>query len=149
MSDLRLKPCTRCRRLFPVAQGRSLCSECESKRLQERKEARDYRSEYLKRSESEDKRLRKFYKSKEWRNTSLAYQVSAGHRSEECGALGTDVHHVVPVQTPEGWKRRFDPSNLRLLCVGCHNRAHGRTFGGGHGKEQDADVRPGEEQAGS
>ncbi len=62
--------------------------------------------------------------------TSRQYAVSAGHKCEECGNIGTDVHHVVPIQTPEGWERRFDFTNLKLLCIRCHNKAHGRTFGG-------------------
>lgn len=114
---------------MPVANGTSLCSDCDRKRLEERKKDRDYRKEYLDRSATEDKRLRRFYNSKEWRMTSRQYMVEKGHRCEECGSIGTDVHHMVPIQTSDGWKRRFDWDNLRLLCVRCHNKAHGREFG--------------------
>ena len=70
--------------------------------------------------------MAKFYRSKGWLALSRWYAVSVGHRCEECGGVGTDVHHVASIDTPEGWARRLDPSNLRLLCVRCHNRAHGR-----------------------
>lgn len=129
MPDMRLKPCTRCKRLIPVRTGVSLCRECEAKRLESRRQRRDYKSEYANRSQTEDKRFRQFYRSKEWHLTSRQYAVKAGHRCEECGGIGTDVHHIVPVQCDEGWKRRFDFDNLKLLCVRCHNEAHGRTFG--------------------
>lgn len=93
-----------------------------------RKRDRDYKREYAERKETEDPSLRRFYRSKEWTMTSRRYAQSVGYRCEECGNWGTDVHHVVPIQEPEGWNRRFDESNLKMLCVSCHNAAHGRTF---------------------
>ena len=50
---------------------------------------------------------------------------------EECGAVGTEVHHIIHL-TPENVT---DPSiatnqeNLKLLCNNCHSVAHHR-FGG-------------------
>ena len=128
-SDLRLKPCTHCKRLIPVANGVSLCDECNKKRLGKRNLSRDHHHEYVTRSQTEDKKYRKFYKSKEWQMTSRQYMVEKGHKCEKCGSLGTDVHHKQPIQTDEGWIKRFDFENLELLCVRCHNKAHGRTFG--------------------
>lgn len=114
---------------MPVAYGTSLCSECEQKRRKQARENRDYAKEYQKRYSEEDKTYRKFYKSKEWQMTSRAYSLEVGHKCEECGAIGTDVHHIAPIQTKEGWKKRFDFDNLRLLCVRCHNKEHNRVFG--------------------
>ena len=132
MPDLRFTVCPRCKRLKPQLGGLRYCSECEAEVKRERAERRDYRREYEKRQAKEDPKYRRFYKSREWRMTSRQYAVDHGHRCEECGAVGTDVHHVQPIQTEEGWRRRFDQSNLRLLCVKRHNKAHGREFGQFH-----------------
>ena len=136
MSDLRFKLCPRCKRLKPVGNGDSLCSECAEEKKVSRKRDRDYKSEYEGRKSTEDPGYRRFYRSKEWQMTSRHYAHTVGYRCEECGSWGTDVHHVIPIQEPEGWERRFDETNLKMLCVSCHNKAHGRTFsndwGGGH-----------------
>lgn len=116
----------------PQLGGLRYCAECEAAVKRERAGRRDYRREYEKRQAKEDPKCRRFYRSKEWRMTSRRYAVDHAHRCEECGAVGTDVHHIKPIQTDEGWRRRLDPSNLRLLCVKCHNRAHGREFGRFH-----------------
>lgn len=130
-----MKLCPRCGRLFPSPDGSSLCSECDEKRKLEVRERfkgkRDYHREYERRKETEDPEMRSFYRSKQWRMTSRKYLQHAHYTCEECGRQGTDVHHVQPVQTPEGWARRFDFDNLKLLCVRCHNEAHGRTFRNG------------------
>lgn len=126
MADLRFKLCPRCKRLKPVGNGSRLCIECEIERREKLREKRNYAKEYSKRMETEDPKYRRFYRSKEWEMTSKSYRVGVGHRCEECGAPGTDVHHIEPIQTDEGWLRRFDEDNLRLLCVKCHNKAHGR-----------------------
>ena len=50
---------------------------------------------------------------------------------EKCGAIGTEVHHIIHL-TPENVS---DPSistnqeNLMLLCNECHNKEHGRFEG--------------------
>lgn len=137
MSDLLFKVCPKCKRLMPVGNGSTLCTECAEKARMSRKRDRDYRAEYEARKDDEDPRYRKFYRSKEWRMTSRKYLQKAGYVCEVCGRQGTDVHHIAPIQTPEGWERRFDFDNLKLLCVSCHNDAHGRTFRNGWG---DADA---------
>ena len=125
----RVKPCAACGAIVPDI-GRSRCARCEAEycdlRAAERSKSRDGHAEYVRRKEREDPAMAAFYRSKWWRMLSRQYEVDAGHVCEECGAVGTDVHHVVPIDTPEGWARRLDPSNLKLLCVRCHNRAHGR-----------------------
>ena len=118
---------------MPVGNGSTYCSECLAERRVSQKRDRDYKIEYEKRVESEDPRYRRFYRSNEWRLVSRHYANSVGYRCEECGAWGTDVHHVEPIQTAEGWERRFDETNLKMLCVRCHNKAHGRSFGSGRG----------------
>lgn len=111
---------------MPVGNGSTLCFECSMKKQAERTAQRDYKREYATRLDSEDPKYRRFYRSKEWEMTSKQKMVDAKHKCEECGKPGTDVHHVIPIQTDEGWKRRFDVTNLKLLCVRCHNSAHQR-----------------------
>lgn len=128
---------------MPVGNGASLCMECADADSKSRVHERDFKREYARRKDAEDARYRRFYRSKEWRMLSQRYAHDAGYRCEDCSGcpdapphgtcrqVGTDVHHIIPIQTPEGWARRFDPSNLMLLCVRKHNEAHGRTFGNG------------------
>ncbi len=128
---------------MPVGNGSRMCAECSKEYWAAHRKPRDYAREYGERKESEDPKYRKFYRSKEWRMTSRKYLQHAGYRCEVCGRQGTDVHHVKPIQTPEGWDRRFDFDNLKLLCVSCHNDAHGRTFRNGW---SDASGREGKAQ---
>lgn len=132
MADLRFKLCPKCNRLKPVGNGSRLCAECADDARRSRQRKRDYKREYEVRKETEDPKYRRFYRSKEWQATSRQYMVEAGHKCEECGSIGTDVHHIAPIQTPEGWKLRFAWENLELLCVKCHNKRHQREFGAFH-----------------
>lgn len=140
MSSLVFKKCTKCGKLKPVGNGSRLCFECSESEKAARVRKRDYKQEYQRRIETEDPKYKRFYKSKQWRMTSLGYSVGAKHKCEmdhgrnckltggekceKCLGIGTDVHHIEPIKTPEGWKRRFDESNLELLCVCCHNCRH-------------------------
>jgi len=73
-----------------------------------------------------DPKYREFYNSREWRLLSAKYMQDKHYQCEGCGALADHTHHVVPIQTAEGWARRLDYSNLRALCHKCHNIAHDR-----------------------
>lgn len=70
------------------------------------------------------KEILKFYKSKEWqraRNLKIKSQFGI---CEQCGKVGNEVHHKVPLTT----KNLHDPkislsqTNLELLCTSCHNQ---------------------------
>lgn len=62
-----------------------------------------------------------------WDSVRDAAIVAARRRCTRCGAAGRlEVHHRVPVAKAPG--RRFDPTNLVVLCRGCHI-AHHRTEG--------------------
>lgn len=128
---------------MPVGNGARLCAACAKRESAEKARKRDYAKEYRKRAD--DPRYKSFYRSKQWQMTSKKYAQSVRYRCEDCGEVGTDVHHIVPIQTDEGWEHRFDFKNLRLLCVACHNEAHGRTFSNNWGE---SDGRYAEEAAG-
>ena len=126
MSNLCFKLCPQCKRLMPVGNGSSLCLECNAKKQAKRTAQRDFKREYASRLDSEDPKYRSFYRSNDWKMLSNRKKVNAKHKCEDCGGIGTDVHHEIPIQTPEGWRRRFDYDGLKLLCVRCHNKAHQR-----------------------
>ena len=83
---------------------------------------RGYKKFYAK----QDKKYVRFYQSPEWRMLSAKMLQDSGYRCEDCKQIATQVHHVVAIQTDEGWERRFDVSNLKCLCGRCHNKAHKR-----------------------
>lgn len=72
--------------------------------------------------------IQRFYKSDHWKVARAMKIALAGGRCEKCGAIGTEVHHIIHL-TPDNIN---DPSitvnqdNLMLLCNECHNKEHGR-----------------------
>lgn len=129
-----IKPCARCKKMIPA--GQPYCMDCrpiveaERQAKQERKaehRRRAYNRAYNARRDPE--RLR-FYRSKDWRVTSraklqaVAYKCEAG--LEGCTGLAVEVHHIKPIQTPEGWELRLEWDNLEAVCIQCHNRRHDR-----------------------
>lgn len=43
---------------------------------------------------------------------------------------GTDVDHIKPISTPEGWRLRLSQSNVRVGCHPCHSRRTARDQSG-------------------
>lgn len=123
-----LKPCNRCGNLIPY--GSSYCSVCKPIVEAEREtKLQEYKRESNKRyNKTRDPKYVRFYNSIEWRTLSAKYAQDKGYRCEakECNRIGTDVHHIKPIQTPEGWELRLDYNNLELLCTHCHNERHER-----------------------
>ena len=76
----------------------------------------------------QDIAIHRFYRSDAWKIARAIKIANACGVCEECGAIGTEVHHIIHL-TPENIT---DPSittnqdNLKLLCNECHNKAHGR-----------------------
>jgi len=81
--------------------------------------------------ERQDALIHKFYRSSDWKIARAIKIASASGMCEECGNVGTEVHHITHL-TPENV---LDPSvsvnqaNLKLLCNECHNKVHGRFEG--------------------
>ena len=75
--------------------------------------------------------IARFYKSDEWKIArSMKIAASVG-RCEKCGAVGTEVHHIVHL-TPENifdTEVTINQKNLMLLCTECHNKMHHRWGG--------------------
>ena len=117
-----LKPCGRCRKL--ISYPKRYCDTCAPVVEAERQER--IKKSNTRYNRKRDPKYLRFYASSDWKLMSKARMQAAGYRCEECGKLAVEVHHVVPIQTESGWERRLDWSNLKALCLGCHNKAHGR-----------------------
>lgn len=121
-----LKPCSRCRAL--ITYPSVYCDTCKPIAEKERQEAfqkkrLQWNSRY---NAKRDPKYTRFYASNDWKRMSKAKMQDAGYRCEDCGAIAVEVHHVDPIQTESGWERRLDWSNLKALCLDCHNKSHGR-----------------------
>jgi phage terminase large subunit-like protein len=71
-----------------------------------------------------------FYNSAAWRGPSGARtQYIREHPiCERCQRVTADhIHHKTPIDTPEGWERRLDPSGFMSVCRSCHNRIEAET----------------------
>lgn len=72
--------------------------------------------------------IRRFYRSDQWKIARAMKIAAVGGRCEKCGAIGTEVHHIIHLTE----KNVIDPEvclnqeNLLLLCNECHNKVHGR-----------------------
>ena len=128
-----LHPCPRCKILIPV--GVQYCAACrpladaQAQEAMERKRAyklRRYAQQYNARR---DPKYLAFYRSKDWRLLSRTYLQRAGYKCqaklEGCKGLAVEVHHIKPIQAPDGWDLRLDWDNLEAVCTACHNARHG------------------------
>ena len=123
-----LKECRRCGSY--IQYPATYCSIClpivEEDRARRRADTkREVDRRY---NQTRDKKYLRFYNSPEWRRLSTQYMIDVGYRCEGvgCKRIATEVHHIQPIQTPEGWDRRLDYTNLKAVCVECHNKEHGR-----------------------
>jgi len=80
-----------------------------------------------------DPRYQKLLNSKRWKETKAIVWRRAEGLCERCAAqgfirAGVDCHHIIPIEsckTVEEMERLcFDPNNIQLLCVPCHQEVH-------------------------
>lgn len=129
-----LKACNRCGNLIPY--GRPYCERCAPIIEGERKVREDTsRKESNRRyNQNRNKKEGTFYRSKEWKILSRDRIRADGYKCVKCGAFATEVDHIIPIQTPEGWDLRYEWSNLQSLCKSCHNEKHNRFKKGRRGR---------------
>jgi 5-methylcytosine-specific restriction protein A len=123
-----LKPCPRCKQMMQV--GPAYCASCapiaQAELEVKRQEAIARKAKLY--NQRRDPKYLAFYRSKDWKMTSrvklqsVAYKCEAGLAG--CQGLATEVHHIKPIQTREGWDLRLEWSNLEAVCVPCHNGRH-------------------------
>ena len=128
-----LKPCNRCGGL--IQYGAVYCSVCgpivkEEREARRRELSLESNRRYNK---TRDPKYGRFYNSAEWRTLSRVRLQGDGYRCVKCKAIASEVDHIKPIQTPEGWELRLDYDNLQSLCLDCHNKKHER-FRGGTGR---------------
>lgn len=131
-----MKICPRCKRL--ISDGMTYCPECKPIAEAEREAAKERKAEYMRKkynrryNSRRDPKYLTFYRSKAWKNTSKAKLQSVEYQCEGklqgCQGIACEVHHKVPVQTPEGWDKRLDWDNIEALCTSCHNGRHPEKF---------------------
>ena len=123
-----MKPCPRCKRMMPY--GPAYCKEstpivqAEIEAIKERnlkKKTQRYNSR-------RDSKYLTFYRSKDWKRQSRAKLESVGYKCEaklsRCQTYAVETHHIIPIQTPEGWDKRLEWDNLEAVCTACHNLRH-------------------------
>lgn len=131
-----LKACPRCKKMIP--QGLAYCAECLPKAEADRQEAIDHRRELRRKKYNKaynaqrDQVVTSFYRSKAWKAMSRSKLQDAKYKCEAklegCKGLACEVHHKIPIKTPEGWEHRFDWDGLQAVCTVCHNILDGKTF---------------------
>lgn len=127
-----LKACPRCKKLIP--HGLAYCETCAPIAAAERQAKQERRAEYMARKYNREYNRRRdpkyltFYRSKAWKVTSRAKLERVMYKCEArlpgCTHLAVEVHHVQPIQTPEGWDKRLEWENLEAVCTACHNGRH-------------------------
>ena len=121
-----LKSCHRCGKL--ISYGSPYCAIC-TPIVEAEREAR--RIEYSKASNrrynaKRDPKYGRFYNSIEWRTLSAKRLQDDGYKCVKCKKIASEVDHIKPIQTPEGWELRLDYDNTQSLCLDCHNAKHDR-----------------------
>ena len=121
-----MKTCARCGCM--ISYGSSYCKDCIPIMEQYRKQKIEQYKKHNNRkyNKKRNPKYSNFYKSKDWRKLSLTALQRDGYRCVRCGAIATEVHHVIPIQTEEGWDKRFDLDGVVSLCTKCHNKEHER-----------------------
>ena len=117
-----IKFCARCQK--KIEYPNTYCSRCKKEYETEKEKYKKIRNKRY--NTKRDKKYIRFYNSKQWivlRNKKLQ---DTKYRCEECNELGTEVHHIVPIQTEDGWIKRLEYNNLKTVCVRCHNKFHNR-----------------------
>lgn len=121
-----LKSCNRCGNLIPY--GASYCSTCKPivEAEREARKAESMKEANRKYNKTRDPKYIRFYNSAEWRTLSRKRLQDDGYKCVKCGKIASEVDHIKPIQTPEGWELRLDYDNTRSLCLECHNKRHKR-----------------------
>lgn len=136
------KMCAKCKKI--IEYPKRYCSNCQEivdKQIEEQRKKSNRRY-----NKTRDPKYVKFRKSDAWRDLKNKYlqdlqkkygDVKYAYKCEDCIEknkkdhtvtilLAEEVHHLQPIETPEGWIRRLDYYNLRALCHKHHDKKHNR-----------------------
>ena len=95
----------------------------------------DHRRQRERAREVERPERDRFYDSRWWRAFRRVFLARHALCEMDCAKEGrltpaTDVDHVKPISTEEGWALRLDESNCRAGCHACHSRRTARDQSG-------------------
>lgn len=110
--------CSTCHKLTRQANG--YCDDHQSLAQQDEAKRQAYYDRYKR-----NKKTQKHYQSKEHKIWAKAIATKSNGLCVLCSTveaptIGTEADHIIPIETPEGWKRRLEISNGQWLCHSCH-----------------------------
>ena len=72
--------------------------------------------------------INRFYRSSAWLLARQQKIAACNGRCEQCGAIGEEVHHKIPLTADNICNPNItlNPDNLIYLCKECHNKEHDR-----------------------
>ena len=116
--------CRKCK--TPVKYPATYCSQCVQ--VHESEQEHNKRLSGRRYDKTRDKKYTRFYASADWKRLSSAYIQDKAYRCEgkDCTRVATEVHHIKPIQTEQGWLLRLEWTNLMAVCIRCHNKEHNR-----------------------
>lgn len=122
-----IKLCAKCKK--PIKYPNRYCSTCFE--IYQEEEATNEKIRNRRYNQTRDKKYLIFYKCPEWNLLKNKKLQDTRYKCERCKELGkntlaAEVHHLKPIQTDEGWVLRLDYSNLKSVCIECHNWYHKR-----------------------
>lgn len=97
------KLCRRCKK--PITHPATYCSNCLPI-IEEKRQVllRERENRYNKKR---DPKYKTFYNSNDWKLLKDKKMMDEQYRCERCPKLATEVHHIKPIQTKEGWTLRL------------------------------------------
>lgn len=121
MDTVLLKQCAQCKCM--IVYPASYCDNCQpivAAQTKRNKAKCDLRYNKLRGQGNQG-----FYHSKQWLMLRLYKLQQSAYLCEDClAAIAEEVHHMVTLD--DDWSLRLTYSNLRALCIKCHNKRHGR-----------------------
>ncbi|MHA2700696.1 HNH endonuclease [Streptococcus agalactiae] len=66
-----------------------------------------------------DRKVKQFYNSKAWRETSKVVLLKADYVCAMCGGEATMTDHIISVK--KDWSKRLDWNNLQASCKACND----------------------------
>ena len=90
------------------------------------------------------KAINRFYRSGEWALARAQKIAACNGRCERCGAIGEEVHHIIPL-TAENISNpnvTLGEDNLIYLCKECHNKEHNRFKKKASQFDEDGNLKP-------
>ncbi len=114
--------CRKCNK--PIVPPAVYCEKCNEKVIKQQEEYKTLREKRY--NKNRNPKYKQFYNSNDWKILKEKKLFDCQYQCEICKGLATEVHHIKPIQTIEGWIRRLDYFNLEALCTRCHNYRHKR-----------------------